>query len=169
MMKHVPCILILSSSWYGYIEGQYCHGWFACTCGYYKPMKCLLSLQDFFISLRSCRVHYSWVEQESADPQYMSLTQLTQQYIYIYRSISSPASIYGPTEVWPEGLGNIMHLIPMPAGYTSYSLREGRGGVLYVSIYVAKKRVRNMSISTYNKSHSRFLRLVIVFNFYTIN
>ena len=53
-------------------------------------------------------------------------------YIYVYRSISSPASIYGPTEVRPEGLGNIMHLIPMPAGYTSYSLREGRGGVFHV-------------------------------------
>ena len=25
-----------------------------------------------------------------------------------------------------------MHLIPMPAGYTSYSLREGRGGVFHV-------------------------------------
>ena len=41
-------------------------------------------------------------------------------------------AVYGPTEVRPEGLGNIMHLIPMPAGYTSYSLREGRGGVFHV-------------------------------------
>ena len=53
-------------------------------------------------------------------------------YPCIYRIISLPASIYGLTEVQPEGLGNIMHPIPMPAGYTSYSFREGRGGVFNV-------------------------------------
>ena len=39
-------------------------------------------------------------------------------YIYIYQNILSPASFYDPTGVRREDLGNIMHLIPMPAGYT---------------------------------------------------
>ena len=50
--------------------------------------------------------------------------------LYIYRSISSPASIHGPTEVRPEGLGNIMRLIPMPAGYASYSLLHVRASAI---------------------------------------
>ena len=54
----------------------------------------------------------------------------------MYRSISSPASNYGLTEVRPEGLGNIMHLIAYPCPpATPTTIYEKAEGVSFTCVF----------------------------------